>query len=51
MMTTSVAIARRVPFVTRTVQRVIEEIEVEVEEASATLGARRLTALRASSCR
>ena len=30
------------PFVTRTVQPVIEEIEAEVEEASATLGASRL---------
>ena len=34
------------PFVTRTVQPVIEEIEHEVEEASATLGASRLTTLR-----
>lgn len=34
------------PFVTRTVQPVIEEIEHEVEEASATLGATRLTTLR-----
>ena len=34
------------PFVTRTVQPVIEEIEREVEEASATLGASRLTTLR-----
>jgi sulfate/thiosulfate transport system permease protein len=33
------------PFVTRTVQPVIEEIEHEVEEASATLGASRLTTL------
>ena len=34
------------PFVTRTVQPVIEEIEREVEEASATLGAYRLYTLR-----
>ena len=34
------------PFVTRTVQPVIEEIEQEVEEASATLGAYRLMTLR-----
>ena len=34
------------PFVTRTVQPVIEEIEREVEEASATLGARRAYTLR-----
>lgn len=34
------------PFVTRTVQPVIEEIEQEVEEASATLGASRLYTLR-----
>lgn len=34
------------PFVTRTVQPVIEEIEHEVEEASATLGASRLHTLR-----
>ena len=34
------------PFVTRTVQPVIEEIEREVEEASATLGANRLYTLR-----
>ncbi len=34
------------PFVTRTVQPVIEEIEREVEEASATLGAGRLHTLR-----
>ena len=34
------------PFVTRTVQPVIEEIECEVEEASATLGASRATTLR-----
>ena len=33
------------PFVTRTVQPVIEEIEQEVEEASATLGAGRITTL------
>ena len=33
------------PFVTRTVQPVIEEIETEVEEASATLGASRLYTL------
>lgn len=33
------------PFVTRTVQPVIEEIETEVEEASATLGASRLHTL------
>ena len=33
------------PFVTRTVQPVIEEIEQEVEEASATLGASRLTTM------
>ena len=34
------------PFVTRTVQPVIEEIEREVEEASATLGASRVHTLR-----
>jgi sulfate transport system permease protein len=34
------------PFVTRTVQPVVEEIEREVEEASATLGASRLHTLR-----
>lgn len=34
------------PFVTRTVQPVIKEIEQEVEEASATLGATRLHTLR-----
>lgn len=34
------------PFVTRTVQPVIEEIEKEVEEASATLGASRFYTLR-----
>jgi sulfate transport system permease protein len=34
------------PFVTRTVQPVIEEIESEVEEASATLGATRAYTLR-----
>ena len=34
------------PFVTRTVQPVVEEIEAEVEEASATLGATRLYTLR-----
>lgn len=34
------------PFVTRTVQPVVEEIEHEVEEASATLGASRLHTLR-----
>lgn len=34
------------PFVTRTVQPVIEEIETEVEEASATLGASRAHTLR-----
>jgi sulfate transport system permease protein len=34
------------PFVVRTVQPVIAEIEQEVEEASATLGATRLTTLR-----
>ncbi|WP_410218172.1 sulfate ABC transporter permease subunit CysT [Paracoccus sp. (in: a-proteobacteria)] len=34
------------PFVTRTVQPVIEEIESEVEEASATLGASRIHTLR-----
>lgn len=34
------------PFVTRTVQPVIEEIEREVEEVSATLGASRLHTLR-----
>ena len=34
------------PFVTRTVQPVVEEIEREVEEASATLGATRLHTLR-----
>ena len=33
------------PFVTRTVQPVIEEIDREVEEASATLGASRMTTL------
>ena len=35
-----------IPFVTRTVQPVIDEIEREVEEASATLGASRLHTLR-----
>ena len=35
-----------IPFVVRTVQPVIEEIEQEVEEASATLGASRLHTLR-----
>lgn len=35
-----------VPFVTRTVQPVIEEIEREVEEASATLGAGRFYTIR-----
>ena len=34
------------PFVTRTVQPVVEEIDREVEEASATLGATRLHTLR-----
>lgn len=34
------------PFVTRTVQPVIEEIETEVEEASATLGASRAHTIR-----
>jgi sulfate transport system permease protein len=34
------------PFVTRTVQPVVEEIEREVEEASATLGAARLFTIR-----
>lgn len=34
------------PFVARSVQPVVEEIDREVEEASATLGARRLTTLR-----
>ena len=34
------------PFVTRTVQPVVEEIEREVEEVSATLGASRLCTLR-----
>lgn len=34
------------PFVTRTVQPVVEEIEREVEEASATLGASRLHTMR-----
>lgn len=34
------------PFVTRTVQPVIEEIDREVEEVSATLGATRFTTLR-----
>lgn len=34
------------PFVTRTVQPVIEELEREVEEASATLGASRLYTIR-----
>ena len=34
------------PFVTRTVQPVIEEIDREVEEASATLGAGRLHTIR-----
>lgn len=34
------------PFVTRTVQPVVQEIEREVEEASATLGASRLYTLR-----
>jgi len=34
------------PFVTRTVQPVVEEIDREVEEASATLGATRITTLR-----
>lgn len=34
------------PFVTRTVQPVVEEIEQEVEEASATLGASRFYTLR-----
>lgn len=34
------------PFVVRTVQPVIQEIETEIEEVSATLGASRLTTLR-----
>lgn len=34
------------PFVTRTVQPVIEEIDTEIEEASATLGASRLHTIR-----
>ena len=34
------------PFVVRTVQPVVEEIEREVEEASATLGATRLHTMR-----
>lgn len=34
------------PFVVRTVQPVISEIEIEVEEASATLGASRATTIR-----
>ncbi|WP_068298311.1 sulfate ABC transporter permease subunit CysT [Pararhodobacter sp. CCB-MM2] len=34
------------PFVVRAVQPVIEDLDAEVEEASATLGARRLTTLR-----
>ena len=34
------------PFVVRTVQPVIAEVDREVEEASATLGASRLTTLR-----
>ena len=34
------------PFVTRTVQPVVEEIEREVEEASATLGASRAYTIR-----
>src|SRR5690606_3480755 len=34
------------PFVVRTVQRVMEEIDREVEEAAATLGARRLQTVR-----
>lgn len=34
------------PFVTRTVQPVVEEIETEVEEASATLGASRFHTMR-----
>jgi len=34
------------PFVTRTVQPVVEEIDTEVEEASATLGASRLYTMR-----
>lgn len=34
------------PFVVRTVQPVIEELDRELEEASATLGAQRLTTLR-----
>lgn len=34
------------PFVTRTVQPVIEEIDTEVEEASATLGASRIHTIR-----
>lgn len=34
------------PFVTRTVQPVIEEIDTEVEEASATLGASRMHTIR-----
>ena len=40
------------PFVVRTVQPVLEEIDREVEEAAATLGATRASGLRcASSCR
>jgi sulfate transport system permease protein len=35
-----------VPFVVRTVQPVLEELEVEVEEAAASLGASRLTTFR-----
>jgi sulfate transport system permease protein len=34
------------PFVVRTVQPVLEELETEVEEAAASLGARRLTVFR-----
>ena len=34
------------PFVVRTVQPVLEDIEAELEEASATLGASRLTTIR-----
>src|SRR5262249_7204057 len=34
------------PFVVRTVQRVLEEVEAELEEVAATLGASRLTTIR-----
>lgn len=39
------------PFVVRTVQPVMEELEREMEEAAATLGASRLQTLAASCCR